>query len=269
MKKFFLILLVLVGLMFRVTAADRSYKRVLVFPHAEHVRIRLPLTDVTGKVRVKQWTSGGYGQPVAPTRTRLGRGCYLEWQIGYDLPTTNSPSIVPQIHFRRDGEIKYGHELTKILLEAVQLGLLSTNDLLHQVNTLKEISPTEFEENQSVRVAPDTNAAPDGFQRSVRRVPQFSKRTPYGRVLVRLRQKQHAVGFQAMVYVCLPLKQVLTLQGKPRPSGRAHTKETVYYDFTQSNAGLLLDIVQAFGIASQRHNEDMQRILEKIIAVTR
>ena len=265
MKKFFLILLVLVGLMFQATAADRSYKRVLIFPHSGHVRIRLPLTDVTGKVRVKQWAPGGYGQPLAPTRTRLGRRCYLEWQIGYDLPTTNSPSAVPQIHFRRDGKIKYGHELTKILLEAVQLGLLSTNDLIQEIKTLKLIQPTEFEENQPVRIEPQTKAAPDGFQRSVRRVPQFSKSTPYGRVLVRLRQKQHAVGFQAMVYVCLPLNRVLTMAGKLRPPGRARSKETVYYDFTRSNIGLLKDIVEAFGIASQQHNDDLQRILKKIV----
>src|SRR5690242_21741183 len=118
MQRFFISFIALFCLTLPALGTDTSYKQVLISTNAGFIRIRLPLTDVTGKVRVKKQTAGSFGLPVAPTRTRLDEKYYLEWQIGYDLPTTNSPSVVPQLKFTRKGETKYGHELAKIILSA-------------------------------------------------------------------------------------------------------------------------------------------------------
>jgi hypothetical protein len=246
--------------------ADADYKQVLIST-TNAVRVRLPLTDVTGKVRVKEASPTGVGRPVAPSKTVLGRGFYLEWQIGYDVPNTNSPSVVPAIQFRRHGEIKYGHELAKILVEAVQAGILTSNQLADELTALKKIQPAEYEENQAIQIEDSTNSVSNGFHGTVQRLPQLTKMTPHGWVQIQLKQKQRAVGYQAMVYVCLPLDEVLTMTGTPRPSGRARTRETVYYDFTRENSDLLLDTISAFGLASQQHNEDLRQILEKILAM--
>ncbi len=203
--------------------------------------------------------------PVAPSKTLLDGKYYLEWQIGYDLPNTNSPSIVPEIQFTSNGAKKYGHELARIIFESVRVGILSTNDLTIEIESLKRIQPAQFEENQIVRVETSTNMAGDGFQSAVQRLPQFTKTTPHGWVQIQLKQKQRAVGYQAMIYVCLPMNGVLAMDGSPRSAGKAHSKETVYYNFNRENSDLLLDIVQAFGLASQQHNEDMRKILEKIL----
>ncbi len=269
MRPFIIILTGLFCLTLQAFGAATHYKQVLVEAHGNAVRIRLPLTDVTGKVRVKEKSAGGFGLPVAPKQTALGRRHYLEWQIGYDIPGTNSPSVVPQIKFTRDGETKYGHELAKIIFESVRLGVLSTNDLLRELAALKAVRPGEFEESQPVQIELDTNDTSGGFQRTVQRVPQFTKTTPDGWVQIQLKQKQRAVGYQAMVYVCLPMNDMLTMDGTPRQSGPAKSKETVYYDFNRGNAGFLLDIIQAFGMASQQHNEDMCVILGKILETTR
>src|SRR5882672_9651780 len=117
---------------FHAFCADADYKLVLVEAQTNSIRVRLPLTDVTGKVRVKEKSSDGFGLPVAPSKTLLGEKHYLEWQIGYDIPNTNSPSLVPQIKFIRNGETKYGHELSKIIFEAVRMGIISTNDLIRE-----------------------------------------------------------------------------------------------------------------------------------------
>jgi hypothetical protein len=252
---------------FRAHCADADYKEVLVFTNGDSVRVRLPLTDVTGKVRVKEMTTDGFGIPVAPSKTLLDEKHYLEWQIGYDIPNTNSPSLVPQIKFQRNGETKYGHELSKIIFEAVRLGILSTNDLIREVEALKAIKPSEFEESQTVQVEVSTNAAANGFQSAIERLPQFTKTTPYGSVQIQLKQKQRAVGYQAMVYVCLPMNRVLDMTGNPRKPSPAKSKETVYYDFNRENAAFILDIIHAFGIASQQHNEDIRQILGKILEV--
>jgi R.Pab1 restriction endonuclease len=249
--------------------ADADYKLVRIETLTNAVRVRLPLTDVTGKVRVKEKSSDGFGTPVAPSKVSLGKKHYLEWQIGYDIPNTNSPSLVPEIKFIRNGEVKYGHELSRIIFEAVRLGIISTNDLIHEIGALKKIQPSEFEENQSVQVEVATNTEANGFQSAVQRLPQFTKTTPHGWVQIQLKQKQRAVGYQAMVYVCLPLSEVLTTDGSPRKTGPAKSKETIYYNFSQANADLLLDIIQAFGIASAQHNEDIQKILGKILEIAR
>ena len=250
---------------FSTVCADADYKQVLVFTNGDSIRVRLPLTDVTGKVRVKEKTTDGFGLPVAPSKVALGEKHYLEWQIGYDIPNTNSPSVVPQIKFTRNGETKYGHELSKIIFESVRLGILSTNDLIREVEALKKIKPSEFEESQPVQVETSTNAAANGFQSTIERLPQFTKTTPHGSVQVQLKQKQRAVGYQAMVYVCLPMDKVLDMSSNLRKSVPAKSKETVYYDFKRDNAAFILDIIHAFGIASQQHNEDIQKILGKIM----
>jgi hypothetical protein len=269
MKRIAIVTSVLICITFHALCADADYKQVLVFTNGESVRVRLPLTDVTGKVRVKEISPSGFGIPVAPSKTVLNENHYLEWQIGYDIPNTNSPSVVPQIKFTRNGETKYGHELSKIIFEAVRLGLLSTNDLVRGIDALKRIQPTEFEESRAVQVEVSTNTAADGFQSAVQRLPQFTKTTPHGSVQIQLKQKQRAVGYQAMVYVCLPMNQVLDMNGNVRKPGSAKSKETVYYDFNASNAAFILDIIHAFGMASQQHNEDIRQIIGKILEMAR
>jgi hypothetical protein len=265
MRKSVAICFVFLVFALRALCADADYKQVLVFTNGESIRVRLPLTDVTGKVRVKEMTRDGFGIPVAPSKTVLGERHYLEWQIGYDIPNTNSPSVVPEIKFTRNGETKYGHELSKIIFEAVRLGILSTSDLAREIEALKRIQPSEFEENQVVQVEVSTNAVANGFQSAIQRLPQFTKMTPHGSVQIQLKQKQRAVGYQAMVYVCLPMNRVLDTNGNLRKPGPAKSKETVYYDFNHENAAFILDIIHAFGIASQQHNEDIRQILEMIL----
>jgi R.Pab1 restriction endonuclease len=264
MSKFFFTLATLLALTWPAFCAEANYKLVLVDPHTNAIRVRLPLTDVTGKVRVKEKSADGFGLPVAPSKIPLGKKHYLEWQIGYDTPNINDPTAVPQIKFIRNGETKYGHELSKIIFEAVRLGLLSTNDLIREINSLKKIAPAEFEESRPVQIETTTNSS-NGFESAIERLPQFTKTTPHGSVQIQLKQKQRAVGYQAMIYVCLPMSEVLAMDGTPRPAGKAHSKETVFYDFNRENSGFLLDIVHAFGIASQQHNEDIRKILGKIL----
>jgi len=269
LRAFAFVFISLLALAAHALPGNADYKLVLISTTTNAIRVRLPLTDVTGKVRVKEKSSDGFGLPIAPMKTLLGKKHYLEWQIGYDIASTNSPTVVPKIKFIRNGETKYGHELSKIIFEAVRLEILSTNDLFREMEALKKIQPSEFEESQTVQVEVSTNAAADGFQSAIQRLPQFTKTTPHGWVQIQLKQKQRAVGYQAMIYVCLPMTEVLTMDGTPRQPEKAKSKETVFYDFNSANAALLLDIVDAFGLASQQHNEDIRKILGKILENSR
>jgi hypothetical protein len=255
----------LLCLVLNAPGADSGFKQVIITPGTNSVRVRLPLTDVTGKVRAKEITPDGFGLPIAPSKTVLGAKHYLEWQIGYDTPDANDISVVPEIKFTRKGETKYGHELSKIIFEAVRLGLISTNELRREVELLKKNSSGTFEESRSIEVEVSTNKTADGFQSAVQKLPQFTKTTPHGSVQIQLKPKQRAVGYQAMIYVCLPMSEVLAMDGSPRNAAKAKSKETVLYEFNSANAAFLMDIVHAFGMASQQHNEDIQKILGKIL----
>lgn len=251
-------------------AADTEYRLVRIEPAGQSVRVRLPLTDVTGKVRPKERTPDGYGEPLAPTKTALGPKHYLEWQIGYDTREADAPNVVKEIQFIRRGETKFGAELSKILVEALRLGVVSTNDLLRERDRLAKLAEATLEEREGITtekmpLESKGGALPDGFTRWTQKVPQFLRETEHGWIQIQLKPRQRAVGNQAMVYVCLPMGQVLTADGKPRASGPAKTKETVFYEFSRANAGFLLDIVRAFAIASKQHNEDIGQILGRIL----
>ncbi len=263
LKTFSLVLFLLLA--HAAHAADASYKLVLVIPTNAAVLVRLPLTDVTGKVRAKERTPDGFGIPIAPSKTALGKKHYLEWQIGYDSPLTNSPSSVPQIHFTRKGETKYGHELSKILLDALRLGILSTNDLQREIAMLPKLAEKSFEERETIEMEAAQKPDEAGFARSVQRVPQFIKITDHGSVQIQLKAKQRAVGYQAMIYVCVPMDQVLNAAGEPRKPTAAKSKETVFYRWDRENISFLLDITRAFAMASKQHNEDIGNILGMIL----
>jgi R.Pab1 restriction endonuclease len=107
---------------------------------------------------------------------------------------------------------------------------------------------------------------PAGFDRFVQKVPQWVMNTPQGAIEIQFKQKQRAVGYQPMVYLCLPFAQWLTTGGDPRAPGHAHPKETVIYRFSRAQTDFLLATIHAFGIASREHNEDLTKILDGLLA---
>src|SRR5438105_317097 len=84
-------------------AADAEYKIVRVNAGEHEIKVRLPLTDVTGKVRVKEHTPGGMDVPISPLHTELDGDDYLEWQIGYDSVDAQHPSVAEGVVFQRKG----------------------------------------------------------------------------------------------------------------------------------------------------------------------
>lgn len=251
-------------------AADTEYKILHIERTADAVRVRLPLTDVTGKVRPKLRTEDGNGEALAPTKVPLGAKHFLEWQIGYDTRDASAPNVVREIEFTRRGETKFGAELSKMLVEALRAGIIATNDLLRERDRLAKLAEATLEEREGTTVekAPlemKGSALPDGFTRWTQKTPQFLRETEHGWIQIQIKPRQRAVGSQAMVYVCLPLDRVLAADGSRRLPSPAKSKETVHYDFTRERAGFLLDIVRAFAIASRQHNEDMGQILGKIL----
>jgi len=73
MRKIAVILFALVLMSLRAFCADADYKLVRIAALTNAMRVRLPLTDVTGKVRVKEKSFDGFGRPVALSKVPLGK----------------------------------------------------------------------------------------------------------------------------------------------------------------------------------------------------
>lgn len=250
-------------------AAEAEYKQILVTPRDGFVEVRLPLTDVTGPARVKQRGADGFGMPIAPSRTKLDGSCYIEWQISYDTPGSEHPSIVREVKFQRDGRTKFGCELTKMLAVALEQRVLTRADLKAlraELDTLRKVDLASSEKVALEPVAEAGAGVPGEFERFTQRVPQLVASTPAGSVEIQFKPKQRAVGYQPMVYVCVPSKAWRQPDGAARTQVPARVKETVTVRFGAEQRELLITIVRAFGIASHEHNEDLCKILDAILS---
>lgn len=246
--------------------AGGSYRDVLVQRRAAAVEVRLPLTDVTGKVRVKAQVDGEPGRPVAPAREALGPGHYLEWQIGYDSPTPDVPARAEGISFLRRGQRKYGTELSRLLQEAVAAGVLTREDLRRWRAELPDLAARSLEATGRVRLETDTAADIGGFAGGRLIAPILRRERPGGWVTLELKPRQRGTGQQAMLYVCLPYTAWRGTDGQARPSGPAQRREIVRVHFDASNQELLGDIVRGFGLCSRQHAEDLGHILDALLA---
>ena len=73
-----------------------------------------------------------------------------------------------------------------------------------------------------------------------------------------LKHKQRAIGYQSMVYVCIPLTKV-----KPSLANRtANCNETVKYEISSE---LIKELLKAFIIASESHKNDIINFLSNIL----
>ena len=69
-------------------------KIVTVDNENKSIKVAIPLTSQTGKIRVKSrdiWY--GYGYPVATRQKEFELNFYIEWQIGYDIVTSEKTKL--------------------------------------------------------------------------------------------------------------------------------------------------------------------------------
>src|ERR1035437_9053222 len=91
MKKLAVLLFALICLTFRAFCADAEYKQVRIETLTNAVRVRLPLTDVTGKVRLQEKSSDDFGLPVAPSKTILGKNITSNGRLATTFQTRTAP----------------------------------------------------------------------------------------------------------------------------------------------------------------------------------
>ena len=234
--------------------------------------VNLPLTKPTGKIRVKRRSFfSEYGEPIAPRQVKLTQSCYVEWQIGYDLVATDEnagkTSLSELTFINYKGEVKYAYELSEIVLYAHRHGFVKDADVARCIADIREVSDKNtFEETSSISRTNPKEVTINGLRFYEMNVsyPLFVHRFGQYEIFaeIMIREKQRAVGTQAMLYVCLP---ITTMDFKRQALGRTlESKECAEWRIGQEEALLALELFRVFGMLSPKHRHDVISILEML-----
>ncbi|MCW7078574.1 MAG: R.Pab1 family restriction endonuclease [Canidatus Methanoxibalbensis ujae] len=231
--------------------------------------VKLPLTNPTGKIRVKRrGKTSNYGIPIATRKEVFKEIDYVEWQISY---ATDNPPVESKVEdIKLNGQV--GFELTKLLCEGIKIGILSNNDIREMETFIKDIKKEDtLEENEEILREGTKYEVKGGFQKFIEKSPLFIKNNAEKGYFVEiiLKHKQRAVGLQAMVYLCIYINQLKDGGGKLLMGRTARPREFGILEITSENKEIIIDIVKAFAIASCQHRNDIQSILQQVVSKCR
>ncbi|WP_163498419.1 R.Pab1 family restriction endonuclease [Helicobacter suis] len=240
------------------------------------IKVPIPLTEQTGKMRVKL-RFGGYGLPTPTRQIPFSLEHYVEWQIGYDVDKSNleklALSTLPYTEFiGANGKYKALYELSEYLYYFVQWGLITKEKIKELFTTLEQ---ERFFIEQNFNIVYSHYIQPIILGRFLGRFYYSEVKYPLlvypfdsSGILVEIvvKEKQRAVGVQPMLYICLPLERLQPAPGMPPLLGReAQRKEYAHLLLTDGYQTLLLELMWLFGILSANHKHDVLEILKVIV----
>lgn len=236
------------------------------------VFVNLPMTKPTGKIRVKRRSFfAEYGEPVAPRQIVLSHFNYVEWQIGYDLiesaENANKTSLNDKYFINYKQDSKYAYELSEIVYYAYQHGLITATEVWQCYNDIKKVSLSNtFEEIAAIQRTNPKERIINGlpFYEMEVSYPLFVHRFGQYEIFaeIMIREKQKAVGTQAMLYVCIPLTSLMFSEN---PIGRTlEQKECAEWHIGKNEAELALELFRVFGMLSPKHQYDVLEILKML-----
>lgn len=235
----------------------------------------IPLTSTSGKIRIKERSMVfEYGLPFASKQKHFHQKNYVEWQIGYDaLLGKDEEKKNTSLHHIRflayNKKEKYFYELSEILFHFVKWGLISKVEIINLENLINSFDLDKLiESNKNFNVErshpKEVNVLGTTFQESIVKYPLLVYKHQNFDVIaeVIIKEKQRAVGTQAMLYLCFPITE---LQDSEKLLGRcAKTKEVANFVFNESKKGLILEIIKVFAMLSKSHRIDVLAILMAI-----
>ena len=206
----------------------------------------LPLTLQTSLVRIKDV----YGHPIGSVRRQeLKENWYIEWQISYF------------------DEKKHLVELGKMFeLAVTKLGIISRQEVIELYKYLENRAKRKkYVEQLSTRlVEGEISKEFEGFKLIYRITPVLRKSLSDGSFIhIELKHKQKAIGYQAMLYIYIPLKNTVSKVDNKPPVGRsAYVKEYVLWSPTKEH---IIELLKGFSLMSQKHLRDILEILRRFV----
>lgn len=226
-----------------------------------------------GKFRFKtRKTNVDFGTSFGTRSNEFNETVYLEWQIGYDIPTTvinedgSHPTKLTEFSFvGSNGKTKYLYELSEILCEAVIIKLVTANEI---DSLLREIQGyDDFIDKNEIVVGEHTiielNELPF-IETSIKLPTLFMPQNSDGtQIEISIQKQQYAYGFQPMIYFCIPFRTFINwneLNGRCSVAGNG-----LKYTIDKNNIIVIMNLFRIFGMSSARHKNDIMKILSIII----
>ncbi|WNE33055.1 R.Pab1 family restriction endonuclease [Helicobacter pylori] len=237
------------------------------------IEISVPLTSISGKVRVKiRHAFSDYGISTATRKIPFSLKHYVEWQIGYDVPIKDKEKFEltalkdEKYHFLgANNKVKTLYELSEIIYYAKQLDLISLENL---ENTLKYLEKQKqfIEDNFMITRERFRSHQFGGMDFELSRISypllihSFND-NELSEIVIR--EQQYSSKTQVMLYFCFSILELKT--ATPLLNRTAALKEHAFLTIHKTNALVFLEILKIFGLLSQAHHNDVLKILEKIL----
>lgn len=242
------------------------------------IKVAIPLTSTSGKIRIKKRTKfNDYGKPVATRQTPFTQSCYVEWQIGYDVPVNDNKKALlttskEQTFIGANGKTKYLYELSEYIKYFYMWGVITKSELLEIKQFLQAISPDNCLDKHHTMAIKHSDLIPkkindiDFFFTVVESpviIHDFGKYEIIAEI--QTKEKQHAIGRQPMLYFCFPITE---LDESEKLLGRvANPKEIATFTFNKEAKSVFLDMLKIFGILTYNHKQDVISIINLIIGL--
>jgi len=235
------------------------------------ILLTIPATNA-GKFRFKKRKNRlDFGETFSTRKCLFDDQTYLEWQISYDVPSKDveedkKETKLTSKHFvGSNGKTKYPYELSEIFYMAMELEFITKKEvenLLNEVGGYKN-----FIDEKTITVERHSQVTINGInfeETSIKLPTLFMIETlDETQIEVSIQKQQYASGVQPMVYFCIPLKAFENssdLLGKSSVSG-----DKLAYVISKANTLNLIFMMKVFGMASERHNHDIVKILKVLL----
>jgi hypothetical protein len=246
--------------------------------NACELHIAIPLTQASGKIRVKQRSlTYEYGLPFAPRTNKIMQNCYIEWQIGYDAVIGDEKKMAlttgTNINFiGANGKHKTIYELSEYIYYFYQWGKITKQDLFNIVEYLTHIPNKDLIDYNSElsinRTHPiHKNICNIQFEASQVSYPLLIHKFQNYEIIAEIviKEKQRAVGTQPMLYFCFPITELKCENGNYLVGRNAELKEHGIFVIDKENINVCLQMLKIFGILSLNHKTDVVNMIKAII----
>lgn len=246
----------------------------------QEIKVAIPLTKGTDKTRIKKRSIlNEYGIPVSTKSEPFNQSCYVEWQIGYDVVTSDTEKLekttLQDLRFiGANGKEKALYELSEYIKYFYDWNIVTRQELVDIKTFLQNMSDDDFWDNPICH--PELSIKRTNFvQQQINGFDFLWTQVEYPLLVyifgnfeivteIIIKEKQYAIGTQPMLYLCFPITE---LENSQNLLGRtANTKEFASFKINRNNISVFVEMLKLFGTLSKNHNTDAISIIDVILS---
>jgi len=238
-----------------------------------NICIKIPASN-SGKYRFKKRGNRlDFGETFSTRKEAFDEQAYLEWQIGYDVPVKDvkkgekTTKLTSKTFIGSNKKVKYPYELSELLYAAMEINLVSKEEIKSLINEIKGYK--NFIDEKAISVEHHASITLNGIkfeETSIKLPTLFMIETlDETQIEISIQKQQYASGVQPMVYFCIPVRSfnnASTLLGKSSIAG-----DMFEYTINENNIKNLINLMKVFGMASKRHHHDVVQIISTLIGL--